>query len=326
MNKAKHTLSLAIAVAAATLALAPTPAWAQPAAPAAAKPAAAKAGAKQRTFPSAQEAAAALAAAVRASNVDDLLAVVGPSSKTWLFSGDNVSDRNDWKAFLEAYDRKNTLERAGDSKAILAVGDDAWPFPAPIVKTASGWAFDAEAGREEATNRRVGRNELNTIQTLLAAVDAQREYAMGDLDGNGFTDYARRFRSSAGKKDGLYWPAEAGKPPSPLGEVFAVAAREGYGKQPQDAKPQPYHGYHYKLLTSQGKNAPGGAYNYMVGDKMLGGFGIVAYPATYGVSGVMTFVVNHDGVVHEKDLGAQTASVASAMTRYDPDKSWKKAQ
>ena len=289
-------------------------------------PAAKAAAAKQKTYASAQEAAAALAAAVRAASVDDLLATVGPNAKPWLFSGDNVADRADWKKFLDAYDQKNTLEAAGDGKMVLHVGNDGWPFPAPIVKKGSAWAFDAEAGREEVINRRVGRNELDTIQALLAVVDAQREFAASDPDRNGYADYARRVRSSPGKKDGLYWPDEAGKPQSPLGPLMAEASAEGYGKAAKDGKPQPYHGYHYKLLTSQGKNAPGGAYDYVVGGKLLGGFGVVAYPATYGSSGVMTFVVNHEGVVYEKDLGKQTGSVAAAMTRFDPDKTWRKVQ
>ena len=230
---------------------------------AAAKPAAAKpAAAKQKTFATAQEAAAALGAAVRAENVDELFAVLGPDARPWVLSGDNVSDRADWKRFLGAYDQKNVVQGSGD-KAILEVGNDAWPFPAPIVKKGDRWAFDATAGREELINRRVGRNELDTIQTLLAIVDAQREYAAADPDGNGFADYARRFRSTAGKKDGLYWPEEAGKPSSPLGPLIATAAREGYGKAAA-GKPAAYHGYHYRLLTSQGKNAAGGAYNYLV--------------------------------------------------------------
>jgi len=166
------------------------------------------------------------------------------------------------------------------------------------------------------------------MQTLLAIVDAQREYASSDADGNGFADYARRFVSSAGKKDGLYWATEAGKPESPLGPMVAVAAREGYGKRVEAAQreQQAYHGYYFKILTSQGKDAAGGAYDYMVGDKLLGGFAVVAWPARYRVSGVTTFIVNHDGVVYEKDLGANGAALAAAMTRYNPDPSWRKAQ
>ena len=289
-----------------------------------ASPPAKKSSVAQRTFASPEEAAEALAAAVRAQRVDDLLAVVGPGSASWLFSGDVVADRNDWKTFLAAYDQKKAVEENG-GKATLSVGNDDWPFPAPIVKRGSRWAFDTVAGREEIINRRVGRNELDTIQTLLAMVDAQREYAASDADGNGYADYARRLLSSPGKKDGLYWPAQAGQPESPLGPLIAVAAVEGYGKQIAAKERAPYHGYYYRLLTSQGKDAPGGAYDYMVGDKLLGGFGIVAYPASYRTSGVMTFVVNHDGVVFEKDLGPRTASIAGAMTRFNPDATWRKA-
>lgn len=295
---------------------------------AATKPAAAKPAAKaaaQKSFASAKEAGEALAAALRAASVDEVFAVLGPDSRSWVLSGDDVSDKADWKRFLDAYTQKNAVQVSGD-KAVLEVGNDAWPFPAPIVSKGGKWAFDATAGREEVINRRVGRNELDTMQTLLAVVDAQREYAASDADGNGFADYARRVRSTPGKKDGLYWADEAGKPQSPLGPLIAEATAEGYGKAKAGGKPQPYHGYHYKLLTSQGKNAPGGVYNYVVGGKLLGGFAVVAYPATYGSSGVMTFVVNHEGVVYEKDLGAGTAAAASAMTRFDPDKTWRKAQ
>ena len=291
---------------------------------AAAAPAAAKPAAKQKTFATPEEASAALVAAVRAKSVDDLLAVVGPGASSWLFSGDKVADTNDWTKFLAAYDAKNALRKEGD-KMVLDVGADGWPFPAPIVKRADKWAFDSAAGREEIINRRVGRNELDAIQTMLAIVDAQREYAASDADRNGYADYARRFGSSPGKKDGLYWPEEQGKASSPLGPLVAVAAAEGYKKEKTD-KPQPYHGYQYRILTAQGKDAPGGTYDYLVGDKLLGGFAVVAWPATYGTSGVMTFVVNHEGVVYEKDLGPQTGSMAMGMSRFNPDATWKKAQ
>jgi hypothetical protein len=280
-----------------------------------------KATDKQRVFSSPDEAAEALVQAVKAKSVDSLLMVVGPASRSWLFTGDRVSDANDWRRFVQAYDEKHAIQNEGD-KATLLVGNDEWPFPAPIVKRGSQWVFDADAGREEITNRRVGRNELDAIQTLLAVVDAQREYAATDADGNGFADYAKHFRSTPGKKDGLYWPEVAGQPESPLGPLVAVASREGYGKD----KPQAYHGYHFKMLYAQGKDAAGGAYDYMVGDKLLGGFAVVAWPANYGVSGVMTFLVNHEGVVFEKDLGKPTASIAGAMTRYNPDATWRKSQ
>ena len=297
------------------------------AAQASASPPSAKSAVQQRIFPSADEASKALADAVRAKNVDGLLAVVGPGSASWLFTGDTVADANDWAKFLAAYDEKHSLEPKGEGMVTLSVGKDDWPFPAPIVKSAKGWSFDANAGKDEVVNRRVGRNELDAIQTMLAIVDAQREYAQTDADGNGFSDYARRFRSSPGKKDGLYWPDEAGKPRSPLGELVAVAAAEGYGRKPaKEEGPQAYHGYRYRILTAQGKDAPGGAYDYLVRDKLLGGFAVVAWPASYRVSGVMTFIVNHDGVVYEKDLGPQTASIAGAMTRYNPDSTWRKEQ
>jgi len=311
----------AFALTALAVALAPQ---AQAQSPAA-KPAAAKHAGHARTFASAEDAAKALADAVRAADKKALFAVVGPGSDQWLLSGDAVADRNDWTRFLAAYDEKHGLEAQGE-KMILTVGGDSWPFPAPIVKRGSEWAFDSNAGREEVLNRRVGRNELDTVQTLLAVVDAQREYATGDPDGNGLADYARRFVSTKGRKDGLYWPAKAGEPESPLGPLVASAAGEGYGKEAKSGERTPYHGYYYKLVTSQGKSAQGGAYDYIVGGKLLGGFAVVAWPARYGVSGVTTFIVNHDGVVYEKDLGPQTPSIAAHMTRYDPDPTWKKAQ
>jgi len=291
-----------------------------------ASPPAQKSAVAQKTFASADDAAKGLVEAVRAKNVDGLLAVVGPDSSSWLFSGDLVQDRNDWARFLAAYDQKHAVTEK-DGRAILEVGDDAWPFPAPIVKRGDKWAFDTHAGRDEIVNRRIGRNELDVIQTLLAIVDAQREYAATDADGNGFADYAKKFRSSPGKKDGLFWPTEGGAAASPLGPLVATAASEGYGKEPRkDAGPQAYRGYHYKILTKQGKSAPGGAFDYMVGNKLLGGFAVVAWPATYRVSGVTTFLVNYDGTVYEKDLGPQTASIASAMTVFNPDKTWRKAE
>ena len=314
--------TLVAAMTAASLAVAGGLAYAQ----AATAPPAAKSAAKQSSFASSEAAAAALADAVRGKDVQKLLAVVGPGSGDWLFSGDQVQDANDWKKFLAAYDEKHSFDDKG-TRAVLQVGKDDWPFPAPLVKKDGKWLFDANAGREEILNRRIGQNELDTMQTLLAVVDAQREYAASDPDGNGFADYARRFVSTPGKKDGLYWATEGGKPESPLGPLVAVAASEGYGQKGAKAQTQQaFHGYYYKLLTSQGKNAAGGAYDYMVGDKLLGGFAIVAWPARYRVSGVTTFIVNHDGVVYEKDLGANGASVASAMSRYNPDPSWRKAQ
>jgi Protein of unknown function (DUF2950) len=323
MNSIVAALAAALSLALPAGALAQAAAESKPAKPAAA---ATKKSAAQRTFATPGEAAKALVAAVKAADAKALLEVVGPQSKSWLFTGDAASDKADWQRFAAAYDKKSTIKAEGDAKAILLVGEDDYPFAAPIVKKGGQWAFDAEAGREEIVNRRVGRNELDTIQTLLAIVDAQREYAVADADKNGFNDYAVRFISSEGKKDGLYWPTKAGEPQSPLGPLVAQAVREGYGNKIGTGQPQPYNGYYFRLLKGQGANAPGGKYSYEVRGKLFGGFAVVAYPAKYGVSGVMSFLVNHDGVVYEKDLGASTPSVASKMTAFDPDKTWKKTQ
>ncbi|MCW5591407.1 MAG: DUF2950 domain-containing protein [Burkholderiales bacterium] len=325
----KNHMNPKLAALAAALALAlPAGVLAQPAGEAkAAKPAAAAPkAAAQKTFASPEEAAKALVDAVKAADAKAILAIVGPQSKSWISSGDAVRDAEDWKRFVAAYDEKNAIVKEGDAKAILNVGKDDYPFAAPLVKRGGSWAFDAEAGRQEAINRRIGRNELDTIQTMLAIVDAQREYVEKDADGNGLADYAARLVSSPGKKDGLYWPAKAGEPQSPLGPLAAQAVAEGYGKKAAAGKPQPFHGYFFRPLKGQGPHAAGGKYDYEVNGRMMGGFAVVAWPAKYGVSGVMSFVVNHDGVVFEKDLGPNTGAVAQKMTRFDPDKTWKKAQ
>lgn len=316
-----RVLALAIALAAVTV---PPTAWAQAAAAKpAAKPAAAQ---KQTTFASPEEAAKALADAVRAADVAALLAVVGPESQSWIFTGDKVQDRADWKTFLAAYDKKNAISPEGDSKAILVLGEGDWPFPAPLVKKGGKWTFDAAAGREEVINRRVGTNELGAIQTLLAVVDAQREYASSDPDKNGIANYAAKFISTPGKKDGLYWEAKDTQAQSPLGPLVGAASAQGYSATKGSSKPQPYYGYYFRIVTGQGKSAPGGALDYRMKGVLFGGFAVVAYPSSYGVSGVKTFIVNHDGVVYEKDLGASTGSLAAAMNTYNPDKTWKKAE
>ncbi len=322
----KTTNWMAGVLAGTAIALAAGNALAQEQKPAAAAPAA-KAASKasaQKAFATPEEAVKALVEAVRASNVEGMVAVIGPRSRSWLFTGDTVADAADWKKFLAGYEAKNRIAKEGDAKAVLYIGDD-WPFPAPLVAKAGKWSFDAEAGREEVINRRVGRNELDTIQTLLAMVDAQREYAAKDADGNGLSDYAARFRSTPGKKDGLYWETKEGEPPSPMGPLAAKAVTEGYGAKLKSGSLVPYHGYYFRILTAQGKDAPGGAYDYRVGDKLFGGFAIVAWPASYGNSGVKTFLVNHDGVVWEKDLGSGTAKAAAQMKLFNPDKTWAKA-
>lgn len=322
----KKLIPVTAALAAAFALSLPSAALAQAAADAkTTKPAAAKkAAAKQRTFASPEEAAKALVEAVKAADSKALLEIVGPASRSWIFTGDDVADARDWKNFAAAYDEKNAVVKEGDARAVLNVGKDDYPFPAPIVKRGAAWAFDAEAGREEVTNRRVGRNELDTIQALLAIVDAQREYAAKDADGNGLHDYAARFTSTPGKRDGLYWAVKNGEPPSPLGPLAAKAVKEGYGKS-KGGEATPYNGYFFRMITAgQGASAPGGKYDYLVNGKLFGGFAVIAYPAKYGVSGVMSFLVNHDGVVYEADLGKDTPAAAAKVTRFDPDKRWRK--
>jgi len=315
-----HPLAAALAMLTA-VAIAIPPVSAQPSTPAAAS----ERAASQQSYASPQDAVAALIAALRAEDRSALLSVVGPSARSWLFSGDPVADARDWKQFVAAHDARHALALdPGGRKAVLSVGSSEFPFAAPIVQRGQRWVFDTAAGREETLNRRVGRNELDTIQTLLAVVDAQREYALSDADGNGLHDYAAQFISQPGKKNGLYWSAPAGQPSSPLGPRVAAAMKDGYSVKGRDLKPSPYNGYLFRMLSGQGRHATGGKYDYRVKGTMFGGFAVLAYPAKYGISGVMTFIVNHDGVVYEKDLGRTTSEAAERLTRFDPDASWKR--
>jgi hypothetical protein len=279
---------------------------------------------EQRSFSTPEEAVGALIAGIRSDDRAALAAIFGPESEDLVSSGDPVADRSSRERFLAVHDEGNRLVKVGDSEVVLHLGKQDWPFPIPLVKDERGWVFDTEAGLEEILNRRIGENELSTIQVCLAFVDAQREYAFEDQDGDGIREYAQRFLSTPGKKDGLYWVTGEGEPPSPLGPLAAEAAREGYEVTP-GAEPSAYHGYHFRVLRSQGQNAPGGAYDYMAGQDMIGGFACVAYPADYGSSGIKTFVVSHDGVVHEKDLGDETRAAGERMMLYDPDATWTKS-
>jgi Protein of unknown function (DUF2950) len=275
---------------------------------------------KQKTFSAPEEGVKALIDAMKKNDMKEILQILGPEAKPFLETGDPVSDRETRERFVKSYEESNKLVKSGDTKAVLEVGKDAWPLPIPLVKENGGWRFDTEEGKEEIINRRIGRNELDVIQVCLAVVDAEREYYQRDPDGDKLLQYAQKFISTKGKRDGLYWQTKPDEQPSPLGPLVARARGEGY--KGADGKPIPYHGYYYKILTGQGKDAPGGAYDYVVRGKMMGGFGMVAYPAQYGASGIMTFIVNHDGVVYQKDLGPKTASVAQSMTRFNPDKTW----
>ena len=280
------------------------------------------AGASQKHFATPEEAVQALIAAVRADDQKATLEVLGAAAKPLINSGDRVADRASGERFVHAYDEANSLVKSGDDKAVLQTGKDGWPFPIPVVKSDAGWRFDTDAGKEEILNRRIGANELSTIQACLAYVDAQREYYDRDPDHDGLLQYAQKFGSTPGKRDGLYWRTNGDEPESPLGAAFARAKAEGYRKN-RGGKATPYHGYYYRILTAQGPDAHGGAYDYLVRRGMMGGFALVAFPATYGNSGVMTFIVNHDGVVFQKDLGPNTTAAAEAMKTFNPDSSWK---
>ncbi len=278
------------------------------------------AAAQQKTFPSAENAVKALIAAAKNDDNKELMAIFGAGSKQLIFSGDAVADKQRRARFLKAYDEKNRLVQQGNDM-VLVIGNEDWPFPIPVMKKGDSWLFDIDRGKEEILNRRIGENELNTIQVMLAVVDAQLEYAIKDRNRDGLLEYAQKFVSDSGKKNGLYWDAKQGEPQSPLGPIMVQARREGYQGKPSGS-PNPYHGYYYRLLSAQGKDALGGAYSYLWRAKMIGGFALVAYPAEYGNSGVMSFIANHDGKVFQKDLGKNTASVAKGMTVYNPDKTW----
>jgi hypothetical protein len=274
----------------------------------------------QKVFATPDEAFQALADAAKANDSKSLAALLGSSGSSVIHSGDAVQDKQSAERFAASYAEKHSIEKQGDAKAMLVVGKDDWPLPIPAVKGAKGWTLDASAGARELLARRIGQNELDVIEIMRAIVDAQQDYATEDRNGDGLRDYAAKFISTKGKKDGLYWPTKEGEPQSPLGPLVGEAAAEGY--QGKAAKTAPFHGYYFRMLTAQGKDAAGGARSYFARGRQLGGFAVVAYPATYGNSGIMTFIVNQDGTVYQKDLGEKTATVAKAMTVYNPDQSW----
>ena len=275
--------------------------------------------AAQQTFSSPDQAVEALVKAARDGDRKALVTVLGPDGADIASSGDDVADAATRERFVAAYDTKHQVTMDGDNKAIMVIGSEDFPFPIPLVKKDGNWRFDTAEGRDEILFRRIGRNELNAIQAMLAYVDAQNEYADKDR-GAGVGVYAQRIVSREGKTDGLYWPAAQGSD-SPLGELVAQATAEGYRAKGGEER-TPFHGYYFKILTRQGPAARGGALNYLVGDKMIGGFALVAYPASYRNSGVMTFLVNHDGVIFQKDLGPETARIAERMSVFNPDASW----
>lgn len=277
----------------------------------------------EEQFESPEDAVAALIGAAKERDKTKLLEILGPGGQDIISSGDEVADRNARDRFLESYDEKHGFESEGEDYAILVLGNDDWPFPIPIVKADGTWQFDTEAGREEILIRRIGRNELSAIGSAKAYVKAQQDYAALNVDGTSPPAYAMRIVSSPGKKDGLYWPTEAADTPSPLTVIFAEIRDEGYEL---GDKPIPYHGYYFRTLNSQGEGAKGGARDYVVEGRMTGGFALVAHPAEYGNSGIMTFMVNQDGVVLEKDLGLETEEAVFEIDRFSPDETWTPAQ
>jgi len=284
----------------------------------------ATAATKHTAFATPEQAVDALTAAVRIGSTAELVRILGPGSRDLVSSGDRVADEQARTKFLAAYEESNRLETRDDGQVVLVVGHDDWHFPFPLVKEDDAWHFDEGAGAEEIIDRRIGGNELAAIEVCLAYVDAQRDYATEDRNHDGYVEYAQKFVSSSGQRDGLYWPVPDGEEESPIGPLMARAYAEGYVtgdvQHPQTRKP--YHGYFYRILKEQGPAAEGGAYDYVVRNHMIGGFALVAFPAQYDVSGVMTFIVNHDGVVYQKDLGPRTAEIARAMKLYNPDEGW----
>lgn len=275
----------------------------------------------QQAFKTPDEAASALVSAAKTGDQKAIVAVLGPDGEDIVSSGDDVADAATREKFVAAYDAKHQIAMEGDDKAAMVIGQEDFPLPIPLVRKDGTWRFDTAAGRQEILARRIGKNELDAIQASLAYVDAQNEYAEKDRTGAGVGTYAQRIISQPGKKDGLYWPTSQGEDASPLGELVAQATAQGYRAGGGRA---PFHGYYFKILTKQGAAAPGGELEYVVRGKMIGGFALVAYPAEYRNSGVMTFIINHAGDVFQKDLGPDTARLAERMSEFNPDKTWQK--
>jgi hypothetical protein len=285
----------------------------------------AKHAAQQPSFETPEAAVDALVAAAEKHDVAELARLLGPGTEYLLESGDAVADRGEREGFLKRYHARHRLVVGGPDDFVLQVGEDHWPLPIPLVREGAKWRFDGAAGADELVLRRIGANELRTIDVMRGFVAAQQDYADEGRDSAAAGVYASRFRSSPGKHDGLYWEAATGEPPSPAGPFLAAAAEEGYaleGVNAQTGKRTPYHGYIYRMLLSQGAAANGGAREYLQNGKLTGGFAMLATPETYGVSGVMSFIVNQDGVVWQRNLGDDTAQVAQSIRQFNPDQDW----
>jgi hypothetical protein len=277
--------------------------------------------AAQRRFSSPEEALKALVAATKGGDRAALDSIFGPDVKD-LLSGDAKQDAIELASFSKSVGQYAVWVRKSDDRLVLDIGDQNWPMPIPLVRRNGAWQFDTAAGKEEVLNRRIGEDELNAIGVCRVYVQAQREYASEDRDGTGMLKYAQRIKSSPGARDGLYWPVGEGQEQSPFGPLLADAHAEGYGGKTAEGAPQPYKGYRFRILTSQGPSAAGGAYSYIINGNMVAGFAMVAFPAHWGESGVMTFIVNQWGKVYECNLGEQSADIAEAMVSFDPDSGW----
>jgi len=276
----------------------------------------------QMTFTSPEDAVVALVDALKANDTAQLTKILGPDGRKILSSGDDVADKQAREVFLTAYAEKAQLSNEGDHTT-LSIGAEEWPVPIPLVKQGSDWRFDTAAGMQEVLFRRIGNNELTTMQLCKAYVDAQKEYASKGHDGKAKGTYAQKFTSSAGKHDGLFWKSDDPNDNSPFGDLAAQAASDGYSKP--DDKPIPFYGYYFRILTGRGASAPGGALSYLENGELRKGFAMLAYPAEYKNSGVMTFIIDDKGTTYQKDLGAETAKAAAEINVFDPDSSWEKA-
>jgi hypothetical protein len=277
--------------------------------------------APQETFATPEAAVDALMAALKADSDSAMVAIFGEEHKDLIVQSDRAATSATRAKILAAMQTLRVLKEPGPDRRVLVVGDEAWPMPIPIVRTGERWRFATEEGADEIVNRRIGGNERNAIYVMHAYVDAQRAFAARDRDGDGVLQYAQKLGSTAGKHDGLYWPADAakGEEASPFGPLIAESAAHFKGRTAGD----PYRGYYFRILTRQGKSAPGGAYNYVINGRMIAGFAMVAFPAEYGRSGVMTFIVSHNGKVYERDLGTNSAGIGAKMTTFDPGAGWK---
>jgi hypothetical protein len=280
-----------------------------------------------KAFATPQAAVSALSVAVNSHDISQFREIFGPDVEE-LKNPDRVQATNEMEAFAAALNETNQLVRQSGTNFELEVGSDGWPFPVPIVQKGGQWFFDTEAGIDELLNRRIGRNELDVLQSMRAYVDAQREYASKDRNGDEILQYAQKLASTPGKKDGLYWTPDTDGEESPLGPLVADARAEGYKvqSQGQETSRAPFHGYYFKIVARQGNDAPGGKYDYVINGNMIGGFALVAWPAEYGHSGIMTFIVNQQGRVYQRDLGPNTSELASAMKEYNPGPGWSRAR